>query len=244
LRPTAKIIGHGLAVLALTLITQIGGVAWLLALPFRRFWLALTATYALLWLTAFTLAPLTGRVALPCFGDSLRSQSVLYCALNRHYVTPTLLTLTTDLAAHMATTHPGSVTLTLDAGFPFTNLPLLPHLSHDDGEKLDLALYWENQPGRSKSPIGYWGYASGPTNCPTRWADLRWDMALLNAALPNWPLDAPRMKTALTFLANDPRTGKILIEPHIPAALAVAHPKIRFQGCRAARHDDHIHLQL
>jgi hypothetical protein len=37
LRPTAKIIGDGLAVLALTLITQIGGVAWLLALPFRRF---------------------------------------------------------------------------------------------------------------------------------------------------------------------------------------------------------------
>jgi hypothetical protein len=189
-------------------------------------------------------------VALPCFGDTLRSQSVLYRALNRHYVTPDLLTLTTDLA----TTHPGSVTLTLDAGFPFTNLPLLPHLSHDDGEKLDLAVYWENQPGRSKSPIGYFGYASGPTDCPTRWADLRWDMALLNTALPNWPLDAARMKTALTFLANDPRTGQILIEPHIPAALTLSHPKpaaltlshpkIRFQGCRAARHDDHIHMQL
>lgn len=240
----ARVLGHGLMAVALTLLSQIGGVAWLLALPFRRFWRAFIAAYALMWLTAFALAPMAGRVALPCFGETLRSQSILYCALNRHYVTPKLLSLTTDLATHMATEHPGTVTLTLDAGFPFTNLPLLPHLSHDDGEKLDLALYWQGQPGRSKSPLGYWGYADGPTDCPKRWADLRWDFDLLNQALPDWQLDRPRMTTALQWLANDPRSGKILIEPHIPAALPLAHPKIRFQGCRAARHDDHIHLQL
>lgn len=67
---------------------------------------------------------------------------------------------------------------------------------------------------------------------------------MFNAALPDWQLDRPRMTTALNWLANDPRSGKILIEPHIPQSLNLSHPKIRFQGCRAARHDDHIHLQL
>lgn len=67
---------------------------------------------------------------------------------------------------------------------------------------------------------------------------------MFNAALPDWQLDQPRMTTALNWLANDPRSWKILIEPHIPQSLNLSHPKIRFQGCRAARHDDHIHLQL
>lgn len=248
MRITARGAGHGLAVLALTLVSQLGGLAWLFALPFRRFWLAFLTAYALLWGAAFTLAPLLGRVALPCWGGNLQAQSALYCVLNRHYVTPDLHGLAMDFADNMARKHPGTVTLTLDAGFPFTNLPLLPHLSHDDGEKLDLALYWAGQPGRSKSPLGYWGYApepsTAPSACPARWTDLRWDMTLLNAALPDWQLDDARMATALQWLSDDPRTGKILIEPHITARLNITHPKIRFQGCRAARHDDHIHLQL
>jgi len=246
-------VGHGLAVLALTLLTQLGGVAWLAAVPFRRRWLAFGLAfglaYAALWGAAHVLAPFAGRVALPCWGDGpLRSQSALYCALNRNYVTPALASVAGDLATDMARHFPGTVTLTLDAGFPFTALPLLPHLSHDDGEKLDIALYWQHggqyQPGRSKSPVGYWGYADGPTDCPNRWADLRWNMAWLNAARPGWQIDPARTRAALVWLAADPRTGKVLVEPHISASLGTALPKIRFQGCRAARHDDHIHMQL
>lgn len=253
MRITAKAIGHGLAVLALTLLTQLGGLAWLAALPLRKnraqFWPAFALAYATLWAAAYVIAPSFGRTALPCWGDGpLRSQSVLYCALNRNYVTPKLASLAQDLAQDMAQTYPGTITLTLDAGFPFGAMPLLPHLSHDDGEKLDLALYWQDngqyQTGHSKSPIGYWGYADGPTQCPDRWADLRWGMTTLNSALPNWQLNHHRTRAAVQWLAEDPRTGKILIEPHIPATLGFTHPKIRFQGCRAARHDDHIHLQL
>ncbi|RUS58712.1 hypothetical protein EGN72_17420 [Pseudorhodobacter sp. E13] len=248
----AKGLGHAFAVLALTLLTQLGGLAWLAALLLRRAirlrGLAFLAAYAALWAAALVTAPLFGRVALPCTGADLRSQSLLYCALNRHYVTPALRDLATDLARATAQAYPGTLTITLDAGFPFGPLPLLPHLSHDDGEKLDLALYWAKDgsylPGRSKSALGYWGYAAGPTQCPRRWTDLRWDMNGLNAALPDWHLDPPRLAFALQWLANDPRTGKILIEPHILQSLGLSHPKIRFQGCRAARHDDHIHLEL
>ncbi|MEP4198590.1 MAG: hypothetical protein ABJL99_23455 [Aliishimia sp.] len=177
------------------------------------------------------------------------SQSVLYCALNRRYVSPEVAAVVHDLANSMEEKHPGTQTRSLDGNFPFwDNFPLLPHLSHDDGEKLDLALYWKMngvyQPGRSPSPLGYWGYAVGPTSCPPRWFDLRWDMKWLQVLLPKMETDNERMQTLLDLLSNDERVGKILIEPHLQASAGVSHQKIRFQGCRPARHDDHIHIQL
>lgn len=57
-------------------------------------------------------------------------------------------------------------------------------------------------------------------------------------------LDLPRNRAVLEVLAGDPRVGKIFVEPHLVQTLGVSHPSIRFQGCRAARHDDHIHFQL
>jgi len=247
----AKAFGHGIILLALTALTQIGGLAWLAALPFRRRWLAFPLVYAGLSAATLWLAPFAGRVPLPCLGDGpLRSHSFLFCAMNRHYVTPEMRALALDLAEAMATARPGTVTTTLDAGFPFlAGFPLLPHLSHDDGEKLDIALYWQDaegryQPARSKSPIGYWGYAEGAAACPPRWLDLRWDMEALNSALPDWRLEPERTEATLSWLARDQRVAKILVEPHVSELLNPDDPKIRFQGCRAARHDDHIHLQL
>ncbi|MDG1408954.1 MAG: hypothetical protein P8Q50_14385 [Octadecabacter sp.] len=43
---------------------------------------------------------------------------------------------------------------------------------------------------------------------------------------------------------SDQRVGKIFIEPHLAQTLGLNDPKVRFQGCRAARHDDQIHIQL
>ncbi len=43
-----------------------------------------------------------------------------------------------------------------------------------------------------------------------------------------------------------PRFGleKVLLEPHLVRRLGLSSPLLRFQGCRAARHDDHLHLQI
>ena len=38
--------------------------------------------------------------------------------------------------------------------------------------------------------------------------------------------------------------SKIFIEPHLKKRMNLKNPKIRFHGCRAVRHDDHIHLQI
>ncbi|MDJ0637721.1 MAG: hypothetical protein QNJ20_02715 [Paracoccaceae bacterium] len=245
-----KVLGHALLVLLLTLLTQLGGIAWLLALFFRRRLAAFVGLYIVLSLSAVWVAPMFGRTALSCFdAGPLQVQSPLYCALNRTYVTPEMKGLLQDVAVRMERRHPGTVTLVLDASFPFFDgFPLLPHLSHDDGEKADLAFFYRDGsgylPGAVRSPIGYFAFEPGPTDCPARAADLRWDLPFLQPFWRALDLDRDRTRDLLQALAEDDRTGKILIEPHLVQTLGASHPKLRFQGCRAARHDDHIHVQL
>jgi hypothetical protein len=243
-----RIAGHALLILALTLLTQLGGIAWIIALFFRRRLIVFTFAYAVLWLLASSISP---RTALHCFGEPLRMQSPLYCALNRHYVTPEMASVATDAAAAMAARTPGTVTLALDGGFPFlTGMPLIPHLSHDDGEKLDFAFFYTLPdgtylPGKTRSPLGYFAFENdAPDACPANTLTLRWSLGWLQPLWPDRPLDGPRTAALITHLTTDPRVGKIFVEPPLAARLGLAHPKIRFQGCRAARHDDHIHIQL
>ena len=234
----------------LTMLTQIGGAAWVLALCFKHRMLAFAACYIALSIGALWLAPVFGRVPLPCIGQSaMQMHSPLYCALNRQYVAPELAEVLTDYAADMDSTFPDTQTRVLDANFPFiTGFPLLPHLSHHDGRKVDLAFYYSDDQGYlagvTRSPLGYFAFEDGPTNCPKKTLTLRWDMAWLQSLWPDYRLETRRMTAALDWLAADPRVSKIFIEPHLKQSLAPDHAKIRFQGCRAARHDDHIHIQL
>jgi hypothetical protein len=245
-----RILAHIFMFLILTILTQIGGIAWLVSRLFKRSLLAflalcLTASVATIWI-----APQFGRVPLSCGSSStLQVQSTLYCALNRHYVVPELKATLTDLATDMDTKIPGTITLVLDANFPFwTGFPLLPHLSHDDGRKADIAFYYKAetgyQPTATKSPIGYFAFEQGPTDCPKAWPSLRWDMGWLQPFWRDLFVDHRRTAAALQWLAQDPRVEKVFIEPHLRQTLGASHPKVRFQGCRAARHDDHIHFQI
>ena len=70
-------------------------------------------------------------------------------------------------------------------------------------------------------------------------------MTALQPMIRDLALDETRTAEALRWLAaNLPATGKVFIEPHLADRLGATGEKIRFQGCRAARHDDHIHVQL
>ena len=234
----------------LTLLTQLGGIAWLAALWFRRRFAAFVLLYAVLSVAALWLAPVFGRSPVSCISDSpLQVQSPLYCILNRTYVTDDLLNVLTDAAAEMDQNFPGTVTLLLDAGFPFLDgFPLLPHLSHDDGRKADLAFYYrsgsEYVPGQTRSPLGYFAFEEGPTDCPEDWPTLRWNLSALQTLWPDLALDEERMRHLLRHLNRDRRVARIFVEPHLTARLGVSGAKFGFQGCRAARHDDHVHLQL
>ncbi|MEL6977593.1 MAG: hypothetical protein AAGM38_02805 [Pseudomonadota bacterium] len=245
-----RVFGHSLWVVFLTLLTQLGGVAWLIALLFRRRLLVFLIAYGALAIGASAVAPLFGRVALSCWREGpLQVQSWFYCAANRVYVTPELAAALEDVAETVDAAHPGAITLVLDGSFPFIDgFPLLPHLSHDDGEKADLAFFYADDrgyaPGLTRSPIGYFAFEDGPTSCPAAGLSLRWDLAPLQPLWREARLEPRRTRALLKALAQDPRIGKILLEPHLRDSLRLSHPKIRFQGCRAARHDDHIHVQL
>ena len=57
-------------------------------------------------------------------------------------------------------------------------------------------------------------------------------------------LDEERTRSLTQALVDRPAIRKLFIEPHLRDRLSVPSSKIRFQGCHAARHDDHIHVQL
>lgn len=250
-------------IVALILTTQTGGfllwpIVGLAATfpPKRRFLGGLGLFVALYFTTALLIVPPVarafGRVPLPCFGDTtLHPRSILYCAANRHYVVPSLRTELIEVADEMATMHPGTRITFLDAGFPIPGLPLLPHLSHNDGRKVDLALLLaDSETGEAidggGSPIGYFGYIAptGPPACPPKLFDLRWDLDLLQPLFGPPRLDIERTRSLVETLTARPAISRLFIEPHLRDRLGVTSPKIRFQGCHAARHDDHIHVQL
>jgi hypothetical protein len=245
-----QIFKHSLIFIVLTALSQLGGLAWLISICFKRRFITFLVAYTSLSASALWLAPILGREPLPCFEtNGLKMQSKLYCILNRHYVAPELREVLFDFSSKIQTDHPNTKTLILDANFPFlTGFPLLPHLSHHDGRKVDLAFYYKDEskylPGATKSPIGYFAFEEGPTDCPQNFLSLRWDLKWLQPFWQNFELEPLRMTSALRILSEDKRVGKIFIEPHLRIKLGLESSKIRFQGCRAARHDDHIHFQL
>ncbi|HEY9195674.1 MAG TPA: hypothetical protein VIM77_05395, partial [Mucilaginibacter sp.] len=60
----------------------------------------------------------------------------------------------------------------------------------------------------------------------------------------NFRFDSVRTKSLVEIFAAENSIGKIFIEPHLKSRLKLTTHKIRFHGCRAVRHDDHIHVQL
>ena len=202
-----------------------------------------------------------GGCRSPCRAEADRPYAAaypLYCVFNRNYVDQRVALLLIALAHDLDRDYPGTRTLFLDANFPFLNgFPLLPHLSHGDGRKLDIAYFYAAPsgaylPGQLRSPIGYWAFeqpeAGAPASCPSRsWLSLRWNMAALQRFYPDRPLEPERTRAALRWLVTQGQqygVERVFIEPYLAARLGVSSPLLGFQGCRAARHDDHIHLQI
>lgn len=247
----ARWLGHGALILGLTLLTQLGGLAWLVALRFRRRLVAFAAAYALLLVIANLAAPTLGRMPLPCWGEPLRMQSPVYCLTMRNFVTPEMADVARAAAVRVAADHPGSITLALDGGFPFLKgMPLLPHLSHDDGVKLDFAFFYQTPtgaylPGKTRSPVGYWAFeGADPAACSPVWLTARWNMGWLQPLWPDRPIEPHRTTALVRALLGDTRITKVFLEPPLAERLGLTDARLRFQGCRAARHDDHIHTQL
>jgi len=269
-----KWLGLVALVLALTALTQIGGVILIVTwLAVRVWWkrrnrpLACAVLFIVLYggTTVWVVPPLAalgGRDALPCgLQDTapVIPHGYLYCVLNRHYASPQVAEMLTALADDLSQQFPSIQVVYLDANFPFFDgFVLPPHLSHDDGRKIDLALYYIDPDGRpsasySPSPIGYFGFEQSrpgdPLPCVGRndLITLRWDMEWLQSLLPERMLHQQATAAMIRWFASngtDFGIEKILLEPHLQRRLAVEDDLVRFQGCRAARHDDHVHIQI
>jgi hypothetical protein len=264
-RSFAPFVCHALIVVALTLLTQIGGIVYVTALLATRYWrrssvsrwrrTAYVTTAALLIYTVASIAivpPLAGlidRERAPC-----ASTTVVGCVLNRTYLKSKPLALITELDQVMAKRFPGSGVTILEGSFPFLDgFPLPPHLSHHDGRKVDLAYFYRDASGRpitrgSPSPVGYFHYQQPRPGdrepCAGRFTALRWDFGWRQPEEPAWVLDEERTRAMILWLKARPEVTRIFIEPHLADRLSVGGGKVRFQGCQAARHDDHLHVEI
>lgn len=260
--------------LVLAAVTQVGAVVLLMAIPawryadrvFRPFApvrrVALRAGIFLMLYavaSAFVVPPLAaigGRAPLPCSQSSRSAPApatMLTCVLNRHYVVIGVQTVLSRIAGSLSRQFPDAHIRYLDAGFPFFDaFPMAPHLSHRHGRAVDLSfLYTDATTGAARpapSPFGYWGYVQPrpgePRPCAGRKSWLRWDLDRLQPFLSDGSLDKAGTAALVRALANSPEVTRMFLEPHLKTRLGLGHSKIRFQGCRAARHDDHLHVEF
>jgi hypothetical protein len=268
--------GRALIFLVLTLLTQIGGLVYVINFSTYGFinkrindqWLrrcCKPGSFILFYFIAtFLIVPVLakpfGRVQLPVSTTgNLRPLTFLTCLLNRNYVRKELKAVTLSVAAEMNRRYPGTIVNYLDANFPFFNgFPLFPHLSHNDGRKLDLAFCYKDKQSLQEtndapSPIGY-GICEEPTAAEKNTAAFcakkgYWQYSFLKGVVPQGSKDdflfyQKKTKDLVELFAGDSSIGKIFIEPHLQSRLHITSNKIRFHGCQAVRHDDHIHVQL
>lgn len=262
-----RMFGHIIVVVLLTVISQVGGIIWIGVFAFmyrKKHWTFLKKALVFFIVYIFSivvlvppLAKLNGRVPLSVFNqDALVPQTYMTPLLNRHYVKKRLrdqlMVVATDINRQNEALHVAY----LDANFPFMDgFPLLPHRSHNDGRKVDLAFYYAKEgvvvnekPARSGYGVfvhprkgeldqndackkrGHWQYDY------TKYLSL--------GSRKGLDFDEKWSKALINRLIDAPGTQKIFIEPHLKQRLNLHSSKIRFQGCKAVRHDDHIHWQV
>src|SRR5690606_31052992 len=123
---------------------------------------------------------------------------------------------------------------------------------HRGGNSVDLAFFYTDAggaPASAPSPIGYFIYvqpeAEDPRPCEGVPSIGRWDLDWLQGLFAGPRLDEARMRTMLDWLnahASEYAIRFVLLEAHLVKRLG-AGGVVRPQGCQAARHDDHLHVE-
>lgn len=261
-----------------TVLTQIGGLVFLLSwFIYRRIIKKATAhfkptllikilTFASLYLfVTFLLVPIIakpfGRVPLPVFTTKhIRPVNVWTCILNRNYVRPELKSMFEKVAQTMHDRYEGTEIQYLDANLPFFDgFPLVPHLSHNDGRKLDLAFFYTDkrtgQKTNDKPSFSGYGVFEVPRpnelnsieTCLEKgyWQyDFNKYMAF-GTQQEQLIFDEERTKAMIELFSEAPGIEKMFLEPHLKTRLQLnSNNTVRFHGCQAVRHDDHLHIQI
>ncbi|UMB61174.1 hypothetical protein MHL31_02965 [Lutibacter sp. A80] len=258
---------HLIIIVILTVFTQIGGIIYLMTIlivksnsenkRIKRF-----LTFSIIYLFAtFVIVPYLAK----SFGrekvketEIIKANTFFTKLLNRNYVKPELNRTLEKISIDFEKKQKGINLVYLDANFPFIDkFPLLPHLSHNDGRKIDLSLIYKLENGEitnKKPSISGYGVYENPRENEIKQFEVCREKGY-------WQYDFPKYLTfgkinrkiqfsdkatsdLINSITKQPEIGKIFIEPHLKNRMKLMSNKIRFQGCRAVRHDDHIHIQL
>lgn len=264
MKKAVKSIIHFALIFLLTILTQIGGIIYVLTL-------FLVTTYNLkrkygfmifsimYFVSTFLIVPpiakYLGREKIQT-SNSIKPTSYMTVLLNRNYVVPEMNELLKDTDRILMKSGVGI--RFLDANFPFVNgFPLLPHLSHKDGKKLDLSLVYETEKGEistlSKSRSGY-GVFVEPKQTEFNQVEKCLDLGYFQYDYPKYltfgeeneslQFSVLGSKRLIKAILGNENLEKLFIEPHLKQRLKLTDQRIRFHGCRAVRHDDHIHIQV
>ena len=259
------IVGLLLLFLFLTGLTQIGGVVLLLSLFISRkikkkikfkTSLIFLCTYLLFtFMVVPLLAPIFGREKIK-HSSTISATNYMTVILNRNYVRPEMNEFLNQTAERL---EDSKIEIKyLDANFPFIDkFPLPPHLSHNDGKKLDISLIYLDHRGKitskKKSMSGY-GVFEGPKNHEKDKISFCKNNGYFQYDYPKY-MTFGRINNELTFseigtkelinaILKNKSLSKLFIEPHLKQRLQLKDSRIRYHGCGSVRHDDHIHIQL
>lgn len=253
----------------LTILTQIGGIIYLLSKYLKINWInkkkySTIVIFIPLYLI-FTfiiiphISPFFGRVQLPIWEkNNVKPLNFMTCLLNRNYIDKNLLLVTYDVSNKINILFPNTKIQYLDACFPFIDkFPLLPHWSHNDGKKIDIAFFYKDSKDSSytdKCPswIGY-GVCEKPKENEINMPQIclqkgAFQYSIMQYLVPQnlknkYLFDYVRTKKVAELYAENIKVSKIFIEPHLKSRLGLKSDKVRFHGCHAVRHDDHLHIQ-
>lgn len=278
MRPIFKTIAYLIVIVLLTALTQIGGLIFLLSWLLYRsilkkkyghiksvFWVKLCTFLVLYAGATFVVVPAVarkfGRVPLPFFTTHhIRPVTLWTCILNRNYVRPALKSSLETVAKSIHDRFPGAEIQYLDASLPFFDgFPLVPHLSHDDGRKLDLAFFYldrrTGQKTNDKPAFSGYGVFEAPLpnennriqECLEKgyWQYDCSKYLTFGSNLEAFDLDSERTRVMIELFSAQPAVEKMFLEPHLVTRMDLDNNrKIRFHGCQAVRHDDHLHVQV
>ena len=245
----------------LTVITQIGGVVYLIFLGLKN---RLKVNALLLFFTLyFFISLVIIPIIAPFYGRekvsnkfNIKSSNYITIILNRNYVKPKLNSLLNKTAKNLELKN--IKVRYLDANFPFFDgFPLLPHLSHNDGKKIDLSFIYQSKDGKisskQKSVSGY-GIFEPPNKTEINQINICLNKGFWQYEFSKYLtfgkinndliFSKTHTKVLIQTLLKQSETKKIFIEPHLKQRLKLINNKIRYHGCQAVRHDDHIHLQI
>jgi len=263
-----KAIAHILIVSFLTLISQIGGLVWILVFgifkmrrskisKLKKIAVFITSYFFVSLLFIPPLAKLNNRVPLPISkSGELIPHNYLMPLLNRHYVKPRLKKELLSIADEMKSYNSDLKVSYLDANFPFLDsFPLLPHRSHDDGNKVDLSFYYtkDNQAGNLKPARSGYGVFEDPrandiNRMPYCKGKGHWQYDMTKyitlGSRKNLIFDQQNTRKLIEIIIRRPAVEKIFLEEHLEQRMNFTERKVRWQGCKAVRHDDHIHVQI